>query len=184
MIHMTDITYEILHERMVKIHTSLKHKQDSNLIPDDMALKAQIMDLTISDYLSDKVQAELKAADSKAIAKYWRNNSSMARELGLDVPSQGQPTKDYGQPMRDYETRVANMATTIENSLSEEERAILERAAKSPSKNDTYVTAAAAIKHLIADKLVNRLKSGHHDKGLTFDENGLPVLNLEIKEEA
>lgn len=184
MIHMTDITYEILHERMVKIHTSLKHKQDNNLIPDDMAIKAQIMDLTISDYLSDKVQADLKAADSKAIAKYWRNHSATARELGLDVPSQGQPTKDYGQPMRDYETRTANMATNMVNALSDDERAILESGAKSPSKNDTYVTAEAAIKHLIVDKLVNRLKGGHHDKGLTFDENGLPVLNLEIKEEA
>tara|TARA_R100001443_G_scaffold92041_2_gene98766 strand:+ start:644 stop:1189 length:546 start_codon:yes stop_codon:yes gene_type:complete len=181
---MTDITYEILYERMMKIHASLKHKQDNDLIPAEQALKAQIMDLTLSDFLSDKVQADLKVADSKAIAKYWRNNSPMARELGLDVPSQGQPTKDYGQPMRDYETRVANMATTIENSLSEEERAILERAAKSPSKNDTYDTVKAAIKHLISDKLVNRLKNGHHDKGLTFDENGLPVLNLEIKEEA
>ncbi len=181
---MTDITYEILHERMVKIHTSLKHKQDNDLIPAEQALKAQIMDLTISDYLSDKVQADLKAADSKAIAKYWRNNSPMARELGLDVPSQGQPTKDYGQPMRDFETRTANMVQTMANALSDDERTILESGAKSPSKNDTYGTVEAALKHLITDKLVNRLKNGHHDKGLTFDENGLPVLNLEIKEEA
>lgn len=181
---MTDITYEILHERMMKIHSSLKHKQDNDLFPDEQALKAQIMDLTISDYLSDKVQADLKAADSKVLAKYWRNNSSTARELGLDVPSQGQPTKDYGQPMRDYETRAANMATTMVNALSDDEKAILSSGAKSPSKNDTYVTAEAALKHLIVDKLVNRLKGGHHDKGLTFDEDGLPVLNLEIKEEA
>ncbi len=181
---MTDITYEILHERMVKIHASLKYKQDNDLIPDEMTLKAQIMDLTISDYLSDKVQADLKAADTKAIAKYWRNNSQTARELGLDVPSQGQPTKDYGQPMRDFETRTANMVQTMANALSDDERAILESGAKSPSKNDTYGTVEAALKHLITDKLVNRLKNGHHDKGLTFDENGLPVLNLEIKEEA
>jgi len=181
---MTDLTYKILHERMVKIHASLKHKQDNNLIPDDMAIKAQIMDLTISDYMSDKVQADLKAADSKAIAKYWRNHSATARELGLDVPSQGQPTKDYGQPMRDYETRTANMVQTMANALSDDERTILESGAKSPSKNDTYVTVEAALKHLITDKLVNRLKGGHHDKGLTFDENGLPVLSLEIKEEA
>lgn len=181
---MTDLTYEILHERMVKIHSSLKHKQDNDLIPAEMALKAQIMDLTISDYLSDSVQATLKAADTKALSKYWRNNSQTARELGLDVPSQGQPTKDYGQPMRDYETRVANMASNMIYALSDDERAILESGAKSPSKNDNYVTAEAALKHLIVDKLVNRLKAGHHDKGLTFDENGLPVLNLEIKEEA
>tara|TARA_R100001198_G_C5123241_1_gene144970 strand:+ start:160 stop:669 length:510 start_codon:yes stop_codon:yes gene_type:complete len=169
---------------MVKIHASLKYKQDNDLIPDEMTLKAQIMDLTISDYLSDKVQADLKAADTKAIAKYWRNNSQTARELGLDVPSQGQPTKDYGQPMRDFETRTANMVQTMANALSDDERAILESGAKSPSKNDTYGTVEAALKHLITDKLVNRLKNGHHDKGLTFDENGLPVLNLEIKEEA
>ena len=44
---MAGITFEQLDERMNRIHVSLKEKQDNGLIESNMALKAQIMDLTL-----------------------------------------------------------------------------------------------------------------------------------------
>lgn len=179
---MAGITFEQLDERMNRIHASLKEKQDNGLIESNMALKAQIMDLTLSDYFENQ-RSTLESADEKELAKYWRNNSPVARELDLDVPSQGQPTKDYGPQMRTFEGRIKQIATRMVGNLEEEDITLLSSVCRSPSKNDTYGTVEALIQHCIVDKAINRTKA-HFDNGLTWDDDGNPVYNMPQKEDA
>lgn len=179
---MAGITFEVLDERMNRIHASLKEKQDNGLIESNMALKAQIMDLTLSDYFENQ-RSTLESADEKELAKYWRNNSPVARELDLDVPSQGQPTKDYGPQMRTFEGRIKQIATRMVGNLEEEDITLLSSVCRSPSKNDTYGTVEALIQHCIVDKAINRTKA-HFDNGLTWDDDGNPVYNMPQKEDA
>jgi len=179
---MAGITFEQLDERMNRIHASLKEKQDNGLIESNMALKAQIMDLTLSDYFENQ-RSSLETADEKELAKYWRNNSPVARELDLDVPSQGQPTKDYGPEMRTFDGRINRCATRMVDSLDDEDKALLASICKSPSKNDIYGTAMALVQHCIVDKAINRTKA-HFGNGLTWGESGNPVYNMPLKEDA
>ena len=179
---MAGITFEQLDERMNRIHASLKEKQDNGLIESNMALKAQIMDLTLSDYFENQ-RSTLESADEKELAKYWRNNSPVARELDLDVPSQGQPTKDYGVEMRTFEARMKQIANRLVSNLEEEDISLLSSICRSPSKNDTYGTVEALIQHCITDKAINRTKA-HFDNGLTWGEDGNPIYNMPQKEDA
>lgn len=179
---MAGITFEQLDERMNRIHASLKEKQDNGLIESNMALKAQIMDLTLSDYFENQ-RSTLESADEKELAKYWRNNSPVARELDLDVPSQGQPTKDYGPQMRTFEGRMKQIGSRMVENLEEEDIILLSKLCRSPSKNDTYGSAEAVVKHLIVDRKINQTKT-HFENGLTWDDDGNPVYNMPQKEDA
>ena len=76
-----ELTIEILSERMSRIEVSLNNAQENNLIPSNMAIKAQIMKLTLDDWHNN----DMSDSDSKALAKYWRNVSPIARELNLDI---------------------------------------------------------------------------------------------------
>ena len=178
---MPGITFEVLDERMNRIHASLKEKQDNGLI-DENNVKGRIMDFMLVDWFETERENH-KNADEKALAKYWRNHSPIARELDLDVPSQGQPTKDYGVEMRTFEGRMKQIATRMVETLDDEDKALLSSVCRSPSKNDTYGTVEALIQHCIVDKAINRTKA-HFDNGLTWDDDGNPVYNMPQKEDA
>ena len=62
----TELTIETLTDRMARIESSLQTKRDNDLIPSNMAIKAQIMQLTLDDWH----QSDLSNADSKELAKY------------------------------------------------------------------------------------------------------------------
>jgi hypothetical protein len=178
-IMVNELTIEILSERMGRIEESLKNAQKNNLIPSNMAIKAQIMQLTIDDWHN----TDMSEADSKALAKYWRNVSPTARELNLDVPAQGQPKKDYGSEMSTWDSLMALIIGVLTNAIETNEDTRLADAMRSmprsPSKNDVYGTVEACLQHNIADKAQNRVRSHHDNKTLSWGEDGMPSFNVE-----
>jgi len=175
----TELTIETLTERMSRIEASLQTKRDNDLIPSSMAIKAQIMQLTLDDWH----QSDLSDADSKELAKYWRNVSPIARELDLDVPSQGQPKKDYGPSMATWDGIFAIilgvLAETIQNHEDSRLADALMAMPRSPSKNDTYASVEACLEHNLVEKARNRVRSHHDNKTLSWTENDMPSFNVE-----
>ena len=93
---MRSTTFEELDARMSLIQERMTQMLSDNLIPANMALKAQIMDLTLSDYFENQ-RTTLESADEKELAKYWRNNSPVAIELGL-IEGKILPNRGGGRP--------------------------------------------------------------------------------------
>ncbi len=174
-----ELTIEILSERMSRIEVSLNNAQENNLIPSSMAIKAQIMKLTLDDWHNN----DMSDSDSKALAKYWRNVSPIARELNLDVPAQGQPKKDYGAEMSTWDSLMALIIGVLTNAIDSHEDTRLADAMRSmprsPSKNDVYGTVEACLQHNIGDKAQNRVRSHHDNKTLSWLDNGMPSFNVE-----
>ena len=112
-----ELTIEILSERMSRIEDSLNNAQENKLIPSSMAIKAQIMQLTLDDWHN----TDMSDSDSKALAKYWRNVSPIARELNLDVPAQGQPKKDYGAEMSTWDSLMVLIIGVLTNAIDSHE---------------------------------------------------------------
>ena len=175
----TELTIETLTDRMSRIETSLQTAQDNNLIPSNMAIKAQIMQLTLDDWH----QTDMTDADSKELAKYWRNVSPIARELNLDVPSQGQPKKDYGANMATWDGIFTIILGVLAESIANHEDSRLADALKamprSPSKNDTYASIEACLEHNLVEKARNRVRSHHDNKTLSWGDNDMPSFNVE-----
>ena len=67
--------------------------------------------------------------------------------------------------------------------LPNEDIVLLSKLCRSPSKNDTYGSAEAVIKHLIVDRKISQTKT-HFENGLTWDDDGNPVYNMPQKEDA
>lgn len=175
----TELTIETLTDRMARIEASLQTAQDNNLIPSNMAIKAQIMQLTLDDWH----QTDMSDADSKELAKYWRNVSPIARELKLDVPAQGQPKKDYGPSMATWDGIFTIILSVLAEAITNHEDSRLADALKamprSPSKNDTYASIEACLEHNLVEKARNRVRSHHDNKTLSWTENDMPSFNVE-----
>ena len=175
----TELTIETLTDRMSRIEASLQTAQDNNLIPSNMAIKAQIMQLTLDDWH----QTDMTDADSKELGKYWRNVSPIARELNLDVPAQGQPKKDYGPNMATWDGLFTIILSVLAEAITNHEDSRLADALKamprSPSKNDTYASIEACLEHNLVEKARNRVRSHHDNKTLSWTENDMPSFNVE-----
>ena len=180
----TELTIETLTERMSRIETSLQTAKDNGLIPKLMEVKAQIMTFFLEDWHNTK--SSMEDADSKALAKYWRNVSPIARELNLDVPSQGQPKKDYGPSMATWDGIFAIilgvLAETIRNHEDSRLADALMAMPRSPSKNDTYASIEACLEHNLVEKARNRVRSHHDNKTLSWTETDMPSFNVEEAE--
>tara|TARA_R100000951_G_scaffold18756_1_gene15355 strand:- start:15964 stop:16518 length:555 start_codon:yes stop_codon:yes gene_type:complete len=174
-----ELTIEILSERMSRIEVSLNNAQENKLIPASMGIKAQIMNLHIQEFND----TDMSGLDSKALAKYWRNVSPIARELNLDVPAQGQPKKDYGAEMSTWDSLMALIIGVLTNAIDSHEDTRLADAMRSmprsPSKNDVYGTVEACLQHNIGDKAQNRVRSHHDNESLSWLDNGMPSFNVE-----